>query len=139
MSDLLFCLKIHFMFFGCSAWSNNENMYWCLQKITNWMVISEEKPLNYYRNKLNINFILKSRSFPYSSSHQILTNYGLQFQPWKSKLPASHTSSLFREDLNTHVGLTFIFTDGSKLNDAAGCAAIIGQSEYSGKLLNFFI
>ena len=55
------------------------------------------------------------------------------FNPEKSKLSASHTCSLFREHLNIHTGSTFIFTDGSKTNDAAGCAAIFGQSEYSAK------
>ena len=32
------------------------------------------------------------------------------------------------------VGSTLIYTDGWKTNDAAGCAAIIGQSKYSDKL-----
>ena len=50
------------------------------------------------------------------------------FNPGKSKLPASHICSLFREHLNIHAGSTFIFTDGSKLNYVA---AITGQSEYS--------
>ena len=48
--------------------------------IESMIVISGEKPLNNYRNQLSINFILKSRSFPHNSSHQILTNYGLQVQ-----------------------------------------------------------
>ena len=48
--------------------------------IESLMVISGERPLDYYRKQLSINFILKSRSFPYSSSHQILSNYGLQEQ-----------------------------------------------------------
>ena len=51
------------------------------------------------------------------------------FNPEKSKLSDRHTCSLFREHLNIH-------TDGSKSNYAAGCAAIIGQSEYSAKLSN---
>ena len=59
------------------------------------------------------------------------------FNPEKSKLPAIYTCSLFREHLNVHAGSTFIFTDGSKTNDAAGCAAFIGHSEYSAKLSNF--
>ena len=59
------------------------------------------------------------------------------FNPEKSKLSASHTCSLFREHLSINAGSTFIFTDGSKANDAAGCAAIIGQSEYSAKLATF--
>ena len=147
--------------------------------IESLMVISGERPLDYYRKQLSINFILKSRGFPYSSSHQILSNYGLQrqyqrrprsstplhirmddilveselkdikihnaqhhrnipwtmpdikicnFNPEKSKLSASHACSFFREHLTIHAGLNFIFTNGSKTNDAAGCAAIIGQS-----------
>ena len=36
-----------------------------------------------------------------------------------------------------HSGSTFIQTYGLKSNDAAGCAAIIGHSEYSAKLSNF--
>ena len=39
--------------------------------------------------------------------------------------------------LNIYAGSTFIFTDGSKTNDSAGCAAIICQWEYSAKLINF--
>ena len=57
------------------------------------------------------------------------------FNPEKSKLSASYTCSLFREHLNSHAGSTFIYTDGSKSNDAAGCATIIGQSELIAILL----
>ena len=44
--------------------------------------------------------------------------------------------SLFGEHLDIHTDSTFIYTDGSKSNDAAGCATNIGQSEYSAKLSN---
>lgn len=54
-----------------------------------------------------------------------------------SKLPANHTCSLFKEHLHNHAGSTFIFTDNSKSIGAAGCAAIIGQSEYFAKLSDF--
>ena len=52
------------------------------------------------------------------------------FNPWKCKLPANHTFSLFRE----HAGSTFIFTGNLKPNYTAGCAANIYQSEYSAKI-----
>ena len=49
------------------------------------------------------------------------------FNPEKSKLSVSHTCSLFREHFNIHSGLTFIFTDGSKSNNAAGCHSVDHQ------------
>ena len=51
-----------------------------ISAIESTMVITGERQLEYYRNQLSINFILKSISFSYCSSHQILMNYGFQEQ-----------------------------------------------------------
>ena len=37
---------------------------------------------------------------------------------------------------STHAGSTFIYTDGLKSNNSAGCVAIIGKSVYSAKSSN---
>ena len=52
--------------------------------------------------------------------------------PEKSRLPANHTCIL------TSTLVLRLFTQmAQKLNDAAGCAAIIDQSEYYAKIFDF--
>ena len=76
--------------------------------------------------------MLNIRNIPWTMPNTKICNFNTE----KSKLSASHTCSLFREHLNTHADSIFIFTDGSKTKDAAGCTAIFDQSEYSAKLSN---
>ena len=150
-------------------------------------VTAGEKPLNLQREYLSLNFMLKTKSFPHSSSYRILNNFNLEqlyllktrcsrplhirlkaileesslddvkihecssfkVPPWtvpdvnicsfdikKSNHNTTDIYSLFRNHLYVHRGTTPIYTDGSKTNNAVGCAAIMGQNEYSAKLPN---
>ena len=52
----------------------------------------------------------------------------------KSEHSADSVHSVFLDHLQQHQGSVAVYTDGSKSNSAVGCAAVVGDSEYSARL-----